>query len=363
MALRTTPITAQLARLSIGPSSTTPITVTYISIRTKTTKGVKTSKGPQPVYPFPEGHGEKIYIFHHFLEGHTVYMSEPVINATRALRQIPFNGKKLKPSKIRKDMWRPLAMIQFEPKQGEVGRSVFQRLRECKKLHQLSWGDEAQHFYNPITPLEGKKLRRHGRNLTLEERGRVLNNQKLNTIADMAAVLAGLGKGSRMWLPVKNPQHPNFRLVDPTSVREIELPSRKRTGEDDDGKRHVALAKATIFWDDQLDMNYAKAWSSNVTHATFSDAVLEPLLQEEASKKELRDRDEGGEEGPVVERATEEEVADKARQEIPAEAIAEQDEANKKVGQQAPPEIIAEQESANKEKMDVPKQPGHDPKL
>ena len=53
---------------------------------------------------------------------------------TRALKQIPFNGKKLKPAKLRKDYWRTLAMIEFGQGQELVGQSVFQRLVECKSV-------------------------------------------------------------------------------------------------------------------------------------------------------------------------------------------------------------------------------------
>ena len=46
-----------------------------------------------------------------------------------------------------------------------------------------------------------------GSPLTKYERGEKLNDQKANTIADMAAVLGGRGKGNKIWMPVtENPE-------------------------------------------------------------------------------------------------------------------------------------------------------------
>lgn len=162
------------------------------------------------------------------------------------MRQIPFNGKKLRPAKLRKDYWRPMAMIQFPDGQGEVGRSVYQRLRECKKLHEYSWDDSL---------LYGED----GRTLTTHERGRRLNDQRANTIADMAAVLGGLGKGNR--IVVGEPG-------EGAATSEAAVAAAT-----DDGK---TLVQATVWWVDALDRNYAKKWTKNVTHELFDDAVFEP---------------------------------------------------------------------------------------
>ncbi|KAI1429306.1 hypothetical protein F5Y12DRAFT_710210 [Xylaria sp. FL1777] len=231
MAMRISPITAQLGKLSIG--STTSRTSIRLAHTTKRRKG-------EYVEPnFAPGHGEKIFIYNHFLDGMTVYSHSPVLKANRALKQIPFNGKKMRPSKLRKDYWRPMAMIQFPEGQGVVGRSVFQRLRECKKLHEYSWDDSL---------LFGET----GQTLTRQERGRRLNDQRANTIADMAAVLGGLGKGNRIVIE-------DAEAAVPTAT--------------DDGK---TLLQATVWWANALDRNYATKWSKNVTHELFEEAVLEP---------------------------------------------------------------------------------------
>jgi hypothetical protein len=170
------------------------------------------------------------------------------------LKQIPFNGKKLKPSKLRKDFWRPLAMIQFPEGQGEVGQSVFQRLRECKKYHELSWDDS--YLYG-----DGGKL------LTRLERGAKLNNQKSNTIADMAAVLGGIGKGNKIW-------------VKPTAEEVLDMEKEPATSEATEGEAETidaGLVNATIWWANETDRNFASSWSPNVTHQLFDQATIQPV--------------------------------------------------------------------------------------
>ncbi|KAI3338938.1 transcriptional regulation of mitochondrial recombination-domain-containing protein [Ustulina deusta] len=242
MAMRTSPIIAQLGKLSIG--STTSRTSIRLAHTTKRRKGERIEPSFEP------GHGEKIFVFNHFLDGMTVYSHNPVLKQNRAFEQIPFNGKKLRPAKLRKDYWRPMAMIQFPDGQGEVGRSVFQRLRECKKLHEYAWGDDV---------LYGKD----GRTLTTRQRGRRLNDQRANTIADMAAVLGGLGKGNKI-------------------VVEGAAEGESVPAVSDEGK---TLLQATVWWADALDRNYARKWTKNVTHELFEQAALEPAATSLVSRE------------------------------------------------------------------------------
>ena len=136
----------------------------------------------------------------------------------KAMRQIPFNGKKLKPPSLRRDYWRPMALIQFPEGLGEVGRSVFHKMREFRVRHELSWEND-----------EYLKLSKH-------ERGIELNDQRANTVADMAAVLGGAGKGNKIW------------------------------EESPVGKREGKLHSATVFWDNAQDQAFAREWPSNVVH-------------------------------------------------------------------------------------------------
>ncbi|KAK7751503.1 hypothetical protein SLS62_006590 [Diatrype stigma] len=270
-------VTRQFEKLSLG------VSVSRTAVRLNHTR----RKRRQRVEPdFQPGHGEKIWIFHHLLKGMT---------ANRALEQIPFNGKKMRPTKLRKDYWRPLAMIQLPVGYGEVGRSVYQRLRECKRLHELSWTDEV--LYDRET----------NRTLKRGERGHVLNNQRANTVADVAAVLGGLGKGNKMRpelitgvLRAENhaedggdaaaavAARADAAIVGEAGDEAVDSaagrPARAARVSDLVG----GLLKATVFWADPLHQRYAEEWPDNVTHSTFEEATLKPRQEgkEEAAEEE-----------------------------------------------------------------------------
>lgn len=108
-----------------------------------------------------------------------------------------------------------------------VGRSVFQKLREFRRLHELSWGHQAAELYR----------------MDRKARGAALCDQRANSIADMAAVLAGAGQGNR---------------VRPAQEKEEE--NKTNTA--------AAAAKATVFWANEADLNIAESWSANVVHVT-----------------------------------------------------------------------------------------------
>ncbi|KAI5868060.1 transcriptional regulation of mitochondrial recombination-domain-containing protein [Durotheca rogersii] len=257
MALTANSIAAQLGKLSLVGIPRAPVRFKHISakVRKRLEAGKKKVRKPHPLPQLPPHHGEKIWVFHHFFDGITVYSHSPVPKASKMLRQIPFNGKKLRPSSIRKDLWRPLAMIQFPEGSGEVGRSVYQRLRECQSLHALCWPDSLL-----ADPKDGHVLTKH-------DRGRRLNDQKANAIADIAAVLAGLGKGNKMWVAAPDPADDAAAAADPeSSTRPPDAATPPR-----------ALLKAEIWWMNGQDRGYAKKWPSNVTHHLFAEAVLQPL--------------------------------------------------------------------------------------
>lgn len=195
------------------------------------------------------------------------------------MKQLPFNGKKTVPPKIRKDYWRAMAMIQFPEGQGLVGESVFQRLREFKRLHELSWGDEM------LIDDEGKTR-------TRTARGRALNNQRANAIADIAAVLGGAGAGNKMWRSL-----PRSRVAERVDELEVEAAgleaakteaeARGKTEAQDDaeaeGGRGTAakvlrknlrttdaeLVEVQVYWHDDQLKHFAEYWSPNVTHQLF----------------------------------------------------------------------------------------------
>lgn len=96
-----------------------------------------------------------------------------------------------------------------------------------------------------------------------EERGVALNAQKPNSIADMAAVLAGLGRGNR--------------IVTNEAAAEGE---------------EKQLLDVTVSWANDQDREYAEKWSGNVTHELFenptyfTEKVAEAIVEAEESSKE-----------------------------------------------------------------------------
>ncbi|KAJ9154873.1 hypothetical protein NKR23_g2282 [Pleurostoma richardsiae] len=213
-------------RLSIG--------VSRISIRQSHTRPRWTKARPE-LTGFEPGHGERIWVFNHVGTNQIVYSHKNVMNSNRAMRQIPFNGKNLKPAKLRKDYWKPMAMIQFPAGLGVVGQNAFQKLREFKRLHELSWGYQTEEFY--------RKSKR--------ERGEALNDQKANAVADIAAVLSGAGRGNKMLLTERDER---------SSTTEV------AGGGAGSGEESAQLVGATIYWDNLLDRAFARSWSANVRH-------------------------------------------------------------------------------------------------
>lgn len=125
-------------------------------------------------------------------------------------------------------------------------------------MHEVAWSEDFR-LKTPEEYTEGDKqavanAEAEGREFvpirTRKDRGQALNRQKANTIADMAAVLAGQGKGNKMAK----------------------------------GAEEGSLLDVTVSWKNDLDRNYATEWSGNVTHELFEDAVAS--LEAEADELE-----------------------------------------------------------------------------
>lgn len=95
----------------------------------------------------------------------------------RALKQLPYLGKKSKPPTLRKDHWRPLATITFPS--GRQGLNAYKELREFRIRHEHEWD-----FPDLVRAPKAKVARR-------------LQDQKANSIADMAYVLLRQDKVAR----------------------------------------------------------------------------------------------------------------------------------------------------------------------
>lgn len=146
-------------------------------------------------------------------------------------------------------------MIQFPEGMGHIGRSVFHIMREFRMRHDVAWND------NLLRDDEtNRTLNRHERGVKLNER------QKANAIADMAAVLGGVGKGNKMWVPVLEGSE---NLVDTSGETRTDGESGSTEG----------LLRTSIFWSNDLDKNFAKEWPANVSHNAFADAMSVPIEQ------------------------------------------------------------------------------------
>ncbi|VUC31327.1 unnamed protein product [Clonostachys rosea] len=228
-----------------------------LCLRQKHTQHSGKPRQPTSGFVGPEGHGEKIWVFTHRRSDQVIYSFKEQLDGYHDLKQLPYNGKKTKPAKLRKDYWSPMAAIEFPQGQGAVGRTVFQKLRELKHLHEVQWHEDLRYKSEKEYTKEDKKKvkEKHEAGFldyrplrTVKQRSKALNAQKGNAIADMAVVLAGEGAG-------------NSVLV----------------SQADDGAKD--LVQVTVSWANDQDRNFAEEWSSNVTHDLFE----EPSYVAEAS--------------------------------------------------------------------------------
>jgi len=169
----------------------------------------------------------------------------------------------------------PLAKISFEPGAGSVGLSVFQKLREYRRLHELQWGDEI--FLDKDGKPEKKIVR-----------GRKIMNQKANSIADIAVVLKMIGRASGVKIGLKG----GFSNADAEAyyinaeakkkaqhlelhngktgkeLKKIEEATRLKLKKKFDAQNgETDLRQVEVLWKDLTDAEYARFWSKNVTHA------------------------------------------------------------------------------------------------
>jgi hypothetical protein len=150
-----------------------------------------------------------------------------------------------------------MAVVEFQEGGGTVGRSVFQKLREFRKLHEVSWSDE---LLKSEEEKDGKRA-----TLTRRERGQAIGNQRANTVADMAAVLSGAGRGNHIW-------------VDSDADADADADATA----EDAAQVSKELAKVTIYWANEEDQQFAD-WTANVSHEVLENfnAEIEPAMVSE----------------------------------------------------------------------------------
>ncbi|MCJ1250549.1 hypothetical protein MMC30_007777 [Trapelia coarctata] len=194
-------------------------------------------------------HGHHIFVYSNIRTNQVVYSLTRSLKNNLSLKQLPFLGKKTVPAALRKDLWQPLCFLEFPS--PTLGLAAYHKLREYRRLHELSYPLSA------VTETEGPFK---GQLLPKKKRGKVLMNQKANSVADMAAVLL---------LQSKKPSAEELKKAD-RKVRKDGRPLAKR-GLGSQASAEVYTARGSvegvrIRWANILDAEYAETWPAAVIH-------------------------------------------------------------------------------------------------
>ena len=134
-----------------------------------------------------------------------------------------------------------------------AGLAAYRKLREFRRLHET--------FYN-LEDIQEKNGKHAGTLYPTKKRGRILMNQKANSIADLAAVLLQQERG---------PSEDRVRNAE-TRMRLVER-LRKQKGESKVKKQPLDVRKelqgvkgVCVRWADMLDAEYAETWPQDVVH-------------------------------------------------------------------------------------------------
>ena len=205
--------------------------------------------------------------------------SQPTFNPDHTIQnkdsldQLPYLGKKSVPPRLRKDLWSPFAMVYFPS--PNAGLAAYRKLREFRRLHETCCNIE------DITEKEGKYA---GSLYPTKKRGKVIMNQKANSVADLAAVL---------WQQEKGPS--DERKANAGRRIEIVGKLKQQKGQKKVKKNPLDVDElggtggVYVRWADILDAEYAETWPGEVVH----DVLLKsrhtaawPALEVEKTEKE-----------------------------------------------------------------------------
>ncbi|TVY82307.1 hypothetical protein LSUE1_G003179, partial [Lachnellula suecica] len=151
------------------------------------------SSAPLPQDPPTIELGRQIFVYNHLQRNHVVYSLTKALKNNKALRQIPYNGKKTVPRALRKDLWAPLATLTFPS--APIGLSTLQKLREFRRRHELEkakWQEGDSHARRRNLKVYNRDEEEEERKKKIKERLEVLVDQKANSVADIAYVLGKL---------------------------------------------------------------------------------------------------------------------------------------------------------------------------
>ena len=213
-------------------------------------KGISLPKNDLPIVNY----GQYIYLYNNIQTSQVVYSLSRHLNNKDALDQLPYLGKKTVPPRIRKDLWTPLAMVYFPS--PHAGLAAYRKLREFRRRH------ETQYPLSVITETAGKQA---GCLYPKKKRGKVLMNQKANSIADLAAVL---------WQQEQGPSERRIeqaerRIRRAESLKRVKGESNVKENPVDVGKELQGVEGVSVRWADLLDAEFAETWPEAVVHDTL----------------------------------------------------------------------------------------------
>lgn len=185
------------------------------------------------------------------------------------------------PPTFRKDLWTPLCVLNF-PNQYQ-GLHAYARLREFRERHETEW---------PVEDFTIQKGPQFGQLMSRKERSFKLMDQKANSIADMAAVLAMQARPPDPALVERMAR----QVFTKTWTYGKTLPSGEKTTVSV-LRRHFARAKrgqnskighrafefegningTSVWWADSNDAEYAETWPAEVVHGTLDVVRGHPI--------------------------------------------------------------------------------------
>lgn len=134
-----------------------------------------------------------------------------------------------------------------------AGLAAYRKLREFRRLHETSYDLE------DITDKEGKYA---GSLYAIKRRGRVLMNQKANSIADLAAVLLQQEQGPTE----ERVEQQERRMKRVERLKRQKGPERVKKNPVDLEKEMNGVKGVFVRWADLLDAEFAATWPEAVVH-------------------------------------------------------------------------------------------------
>ena len=159
---------------------------------------------------------------------------------------------------------------------SHAGMAAYRKLREFRRLH------ETEYDRKDIMETKG---RFKGSLLSIKDRGKVLMNQKANSVADLAAVLLQQERGpstGRVLLAEK-------RLQRQERLERFKTKPKKQKHPVDVEKEMAGVEGVLVKWADITDARYAETWPEPVKHGVLQKSrhtAAFPIVKEVAEEDE-----------------------------------------------------------------------------